>query len=288
MVGVVIPDIADPAFTPVIRGVEDGLERHNYVAIVASTDGNPRRQQRIIEAMRGRGVDGLILASVMRHDAMVGKLTAGIPVATVVRQTNISRFSSVRHDENEAFRLVLAHLVSLGHRSIASIAGPQTLSTGYNRHAAFLRHANLLGVADDRALTAFAKSFSEVEGERCAGELLATGRSFSAVVCANDRLAIGAIAALRRHGLQCPEQISVTGFNDMPLADRVSPALTTVRVQHFAAGVAAAKIAVEMIEAEGRSATRHLVLPVELIVRESTRQMSRTTGLAAIARSARS
>ncbi|MCC6948359.1 MAG: LacI family DNA-binding transcriptional regulator [Bradyrhizobiaceae bacterium] len=272
-IGVVIPDIADPAFPPIIRGIEDGLARNDYVAIVASTDGNPWRQQRILEAMRARGVDGLILAGVLRTDAMVSKLTAGIPVTTVIRQTDASPFSTVLHDEDGGIRLALAHLVSLGHRSIATIAGPQSFSTGYNRHAAFNRHAELLGVRSDPPLTAFARAFNEAEGERCAEELLVTGRPFTAIICANDRLAIGAIAALRRHSLRCPEDISVTGFNDMPLVDRLSPALTTVRVQHFQAGIEAAEIIVDMVE-KNPVEPRHTILPVELVVRESTRRLS--------------
>lgn len=273
-VGVIVPDIADPAFPPIIRGIEDGLARSDYVAILGNTDGNPRRHERIVEAMRARGVDGLILASVLRKDVVTARLTAGIPVVTVSRQTDSPMFSAVLHDEDDGFRLVLAHLASLGHRSIATIAGPQTLSTGHNRHAAFLRHAKLLGFGA-APLVASAKAFKETEGERCTEELLVKGKRFTAIVCANDRLAIGAIAALRRHGLRCPEDISVTGFNDMPLVDRLSPPLTTVRAQHGRAGHAAAEIVVEMIEGAGAGKPRHEVLPVELVVRASTTAAAR-------------
>jgi len=82
----------------------------------------------------------------------------------------------------------------------------------------------------------FANAFNEIDGERCAEALIARGQPFTAIVCANDRLAVGAITALRHHGLACPDGVSVTGYNDMPLADRLQPALTTVRVQHYKAG----------------------------------------------------
>jgi LacI family transcriptional regulator len=273
-IGVIIPDIADPAFPPIIRGIEDGLAAHDYVAILASTDGNPRRQGRIIEVMRARGVDGFILASVLRHDPAIAKLTAGLPVATVTRQTDVPRFSSVLYDEDDAFRLAVTHLLSLGHRSIATIAGPQSLSTGYNRHEAFKRHAKPLGRNGKGYIAAFARAFNESEGERCTEELLISGRAFTAIVCANDRLAVGAIAALRRHGLRCPEDVSVTGFNDMPLADRLSPPLTTVRVPHFRAGTEVAETIVDLVERDSAGA-RHLVLPVELVVRSSTQRAAR-------------
>ena len=149
-VGVVIPDITDPVFPPIIRGIEDGLARHGYVAILANTDGDPRRQVQVIETLRPRGVDGLIVASALRHDADVSRLTAGMAVVTVSRRTDDPRFSSVVHDEDDGIRRILTHLVSLGHRHIATIAGPQTVSTGFNRYSSFLRHGEGLGLRRGR------------------------------------------------------------------------------------------------------------------------------------------
>lgn len=268
-IGVVVPDITDSVFPPIIRGIEDGLAQHNYVAMLANTDGSPRRHAKVLEAMRARGVDGFILAGVLRSDRMVSRLTTGLPVVTVSRRTDNPRFSSVVHDEDDGIGRLLTHLVSLGHREIACISGPQTVSTGFNRYNAFLRHRDLAGLQDRPALVSFAKAFNELEGERCAEELLTAGRAFSAVVCANDRLAIGATTAFRRHGIACPAGISVTGFNDMPLADRLSPSLTTVRVQHYTAGFEAAELTIEII-GDDAAAARHVVLPVEMIARDST------------------
>jgi LacI family transcriptional regulator len=274
-IGVVVPDITDSVFPPIIRGIEDGLAQFGYVAMLANTDGDTRRHGKVLETMRARGVDGLILASALRTDRMVSRLAAGLPVVTVSRRTDDPRFSSVVHDEDDGVGRLVTHLVSLGHRDIACIAGPQTVSTGFNRYNAFLRHRDLAGPQKRSPLVAFARAFNEAEGERCAEELLAAVRSFTAVVCANDRLAIGAISAFRRHDTACPADISVTGFNDMPLADRLSPALTTVRVQHAKAGFEAAGVLVELIENDSPDA-QHLVLPVETIVRGSTAPRRRT------------
>lgn len=268
-IGVVIPDITDPVFPPIIRGIEDALTRHNYIAILGNADGDPRRQARVIEAMRPRGIDGLILASVTRHDEDAARLAADLPAVTVSRRTDVARFSSVVHDEDDGFRRVLTHVASLGHRRIAAIAGPQTVSTGYNRYSSFVHHSEALGLGLKKPVVAFSRAFNEMEGERCAEELLVAGEPFTAVVCANDRLAVGAITAFRRHGIDCPRDVSVTGFNDMPLVDRLSPPLTTVRVQHYKAGVQAAELIVDILE-KGIMEPRHFVLPVELIVRGST------------------
>jgi LacI family transcriptional regulator len=280
-VGVIIPDITDPAFPPIIRGIEDGLARHRYVAIVANTDSDRRRQTRLIDVVRARGIDGFILASVLREDDEASRLAATMPVVTVSRTTDDSRVSSVAHDEDDGIRRVLTHLASLGHRDIATIAGPQTTSTGYNRHASYLRHYRELGLdTTTRPLIVPAREFNELEGERCAEELLVLGRPFTAVVCANDRLAVGAITAFRRHGLHCPQDVSITGFNDMPLADRLQPPLTTIRVQHYKAGVEAAELIVDAVENK-TTTPRHIVLPVEMIVRSSTRSLIRPEGGAA-------
>jgi LacI family transcriptional regulator len=274
-VGVIVPDITDPAYPPIIRGIEDGLAEHGYVAILANTDGGERRQQRIIETMRARAVDGLILATVARDDPATLRQIDGLPVVTVVRASDDPRLSSVVHDEADGIRRILNHLVSCGHRQIAAIAGPQSLSTGFRRYSAFEEHRKLLGIGKARPNAVFANAFNETEGERCAEELLARGQPFTAqpftaIVCANDRLAVGAIAALRRHGLRCPDDVSVTGYNDMPLADRLSPALTTVRVQHHKGGRESAELIVELMRGS-HAAPRHVVLPVEIVVRGSTR-----------------
>jgi LacI family transcriptional regulator len=281
-VGVVIPDITDPVFPPIIRGIEDGLARHRYVAILANTDGDPQRQVQAIETLRRRGIDGLIVASAQRHDQDVSRLTAGMAVVTVSRRTEDPRFSSVVHDEDDGMRRIVAHLASLGHQRIAAIAGPQSVSTGYNRYAAYVRHSQGLGLVTDRTLAAFACAFNEMEGERCAERLLGAGRSFTAIVCANDRLAVGAITALRRHGVDCPRDASITGYNDMALVDRLSPALTTVRVDHYRSGVEAAEMIVDILTS-GVGAPRHVVLPVELIARESARSIGRRRTRAAAA-----
>jgi LacI family transcriptional regulator len=279
-IGVVIPDITDPVFPPIIRGVEDGLARHGYMAILANTDGNPRRQVQAIEALKPRGIDGLIVASAQRRDMDLTRLATGMAVVTVSRRTEDARFASVVHDEDDGMRRIVSHLASLGHQRLAAIAGPQAVSTGYNRHASHLRHGHDLGLVQDPVLVAFARAFNETDGECCAEALLATGRPFTAIVCANDRLAVGAVTALRRHGIDCPRDVSVTGFNDMPLADRLSPALTTVRVDHYRAGTEAAELIVGML-AKGVGAPRHVVLPVELVVRQSARSIGRRKSKAA-------
>lgn len=269
-IGVIVPDIENPIFPPMIRGVESALLPQGYFAILGNTDSDREREIRLASSFLSHGVDGLILASVSREDDIIldDSLT-DTPIVTVNRQIASKAISSVVHMEEDGIMRVLVHLVSLQHRRIAVLAGPQSASTGSDRYQAFLRYRDEMGVCDDPRLVSFATAYTESEGERCVEEVIARGARFTAVMCANDRLAIGAIAALRRRSLRCPEDVSVTGYNDMPMVDRIQPPLTTVRVQQHEMGRRAGEIILNM--AQGQQEPRHLVLPVELVIRGSTR-----------------
>lgn len=279
-VGVVVPDITNSIFPPIIRGVEDALTPRGYATLVVNTDGQPERESTILETLFARGVDGLVIASAEREDSAIRAIASrGTPVVTVNRRTDDPSIASVINDETEGVRHMLNHLVALGHRAIATIAGNQNLSTGQRRYEAFLRHAVEMGLEVSPARVGFATSFNERDGERCMEELMARGGDFTAVLCANDRLAIGAIMALRRRGLSCPGDISVTGFNDMAMVDRIDPPLTTVRIQQYRVGFAAAEL---LLERMGKRAEhlrpQHIVMPVDLVVRGSTAPPAQDAG----------
>lgn len=276
MIGVVVPDITNTIFPPMIRGLEDALGKHGYLPIIGNTDNDPKREAELLLMLRERGVDGFVLASVELNDDVVAKLVADkVAIVTINRRVKDPSVSSVVHDENEGVRRVLTHLASLGHTHIATIAGPQRFSTGADRYQAFRKHRAAMNLHVSPQLVAFANKYDEAEGERCVEELLAAGQKFTAIACANDRLAIGAIEAMSRRGLDCPLDISVTGYNDMPMADRLRPSLTTIRVSQYESGLQAGELLHEMLDADTGTA-KHLVLPVELIIRNSTKAIALT------------
>lgn len=272
IVGVVIPDIANPVFPPIIRGIEDVLSQRGYMAILVNSEPHATRHGAVLDALQSRGVDGLIMASLERNDSIMrGLLADGVPAVTVNRRAEDADVPSVTNDEDEGLRLILEHLKGLGHTRVANVAGPQSISTGKARFEAFRRHARALGFDTSDDLVMFAASLNEAEGERCAQALLDTLPRFTAIVASNDRLAIGVISLLRRRGIVCPAEMSVTGFNDMPMVDRFEPPLTTVRVQQYEVGRLAASMLMKQLEG-GRlePAEKHVVMPVELVVRSST------------------
>jgi len=272
-IGVIVPDIANPIFPPMIRGIESTLLQKGYYAILGNTDGDMTRERELVQAFISRGIDGLILASVNRDDEAVREaLASGTPVVTVNRRLDDPRVSSVVHMEDEGILRALTHLVSLGHRRIAFVAGPQAASTGAERLTAFRRHGAALGIVDEPGLIDIAAAYSEAEGEQCFEQLIARGGRFTAVMCSNDRLAMGVLAALARRNLNCPGDLSVTGYNDMPMVDRIQPALTTVKIRQYEMGAEAGTLALALID--GDTEPRHVVLPVQLVIRGSTRALT--------------
>ena len=138
-VGVVLPDITNPVFPPILEGLEAGLAEHGYIAMVANAGHEPARQRLVVERLLARQVDGLILATVTRHDSIIDLcLKTNVPVVVVNRHELDHRASSVVSDDARGMQLAVDHLVACGHKHIAHIAGPQQLSTGRGRLEGFL------------------------------------------------------------------------------------------------------------------------------------------------------
>ncbi|MCF3643216.1 LacI family transcriptional regulator [Rhizobium sp. TRM95111] len=270
-VGVMIPDITNVIFPPILRGIESVLEPLGYASIIVNTDSEKERESRLVDVLRDRGVDGIIHTAALRSDPSIARAAEdGLPVVTLNRRVENSRIPYVINDEDGGIRDMLAHLRDLGHRRIAHIAGPQDLSTGQLRLAAFREAMADLGLGGSDRSVATAMRFHEHQGRQCAEMLLESGEPFTAILCANDRLALGAIEALRERGIDCPREISVTGFNDMPFLDLIRPKLTTVRIQQHSAGATAARLLLDLLGNGADDVPLETILPVELVIREST------------------
>ncbi len=268
-IGVLVPDLTNPLFPPMVRGIEDRLREAGYTALIANTDNDARRERVDFEAMRARRVDGFITATARLDHELLSEIAAGAPLVLVNRRVEDATLPSASVDDREGVRLAVAHVVGLGHRRIAHLGGPQDISTGHQRHLGFREAMRALGLEADRALIRFGETFTEPAGARVARELLAEHADVTAVVAGNDLIALGCFDALRERGLACPQQVSVVGFNDMPFADRFSPPLTTVRIPHREIGAAAADLLLELL-AEPAAPPRQVLLAPTLTVRAST------------------
>jgi LacI family transcriptional regulator len=269
-VGVVIPDLTNPLFPPIVRGIEDRLGEAGYTPLIVNTDNDADRERRHIETMLARQVDGLIAATArLDVEPLAEAAAGGTPIVLVNRSFEDGSVSAVTVDDRQGISLAVSHVAGLGHRRIGHVAGPQNVSTGHRRYLGFLEAMDALGLEVEPECVSFAAAFTETEGATACAAVLAHRPRVTAIVAANDRLAMGCYDALAAEGLSCPEDVSIVGFNDMPFIDRLRPPLTSVRVPQREIGVAAAELLLDQL-ADASEPPRELLLEPTLVVRAST------------------
>jgi LacI family transcriptional regulator len=269
-VGVLIPDLTNPLFAAIVRGIEDALAGAGYTAILGNSDNEPGRERMVLQKMRERRVDGLILATAHREDVLIKEAEAdGTPIVLVNRTVDDRAVSSVVVDDAVGIKLAVDHLVGLGHRAIAHLAGPQDLSTGRLRQRSFARAMAAAGQAVDARLVLVCKAMTEAEGRRQFGALLGRRARFTAVLAGNDLIAMGCYDELAARGLACPGAVSIVGYNDIRFVDRLAPPLTTVRIPQYDMGAEAARLLLARMR-EPAAPVQTITLRPELIVRGST------------------
>jgi LacI family transcriptional regulator len=269
-VGVMIPDVANPLFPPMVRAIEDYLDPLGYTALMTNTDSDPERERHKLKALSARQVEGLIMAPSSANTGLVEELINGdVPVVLVNRSIDNVPGYAVTPDDRRGAASAVDHLISLGHHAIAHLAGPQDLSPGQERLRGFRESMRDHGLEVPDSLVVVADAFTGGAGVEPMRQLLDHGERFTAVFAGNDLLALDCIHALKAAGLRCPEDVSVIGFNDMPFADQFTPPLTTIGYSYYDMGKNAAEMLMGQIAGTG-SGPRTLVLSTELVVRGST------------------
>lgn len=269
-IAVLLPDLTNPLFPPMVRGVEDALAEAGFTALIANTDNHPDRALAALETMRIRQADGCIAATATRDDDLLADAAGSMPMVLINRRVFNHAIPAVVADDRSGVRQAVEHLAALGHERIAHVAGPQWLSTGADRHEAFVAALRGVGLEPHPELIRFGEGFTEEQGAVSLHALLETGAQFTALVAGNDLMALGCYDALVERGLSCPADVSIVGFNDMPFADKFNPPLTTVRIPHYEMGRRAAGLLLERIGDDGTAPGEDIVLPVELVQRAST------------------
>jgi LacI family transcriptional regulator len=269
-VGLVIPDLTNPLFPPIVRGIEDVLEPAGYSGLIVNTDNDPSRERAQIESLRSRQVEGFIVATALLDHPLLAQLRReGVLMVMVNRRPDGLDVPSITPDDASGVELAVRHLASLGHHRIAHLAGPANTSTGVVRARSFRNTMHDLGLDEDPALTTTCPYWSERAGADALRALLDSGAEFTAVVAGNDLIALGCYDVFAERSIDCPRDVSVVGFNDMPFLDKLQPPLTTVRIPHHQIGVEAARMLLEAIDEPDRP-SRSVLLPLSLVVRGST------------------
>jgi LacI family repressor for deo operon, udp, cdd, tsx, nupC, and nupG len=260
-----LPDITNPFFSEVIRGIEQVAFEKGYSVLLGETQSNLVREQTYADMVAARQADGIIT---MFHRVPAIPMEGRLPLVNACEYVKDSAISSVYVDNVAAAATAVEYLVTLGHRDIAFIAGPASSPICVDREQGYQLALQRATIAPNPALTAVG-DFSIEAGERAVEMFLAQGQSFSALFCANDEMAIGAMRALISHGLRIPEDVSVVGFDDIRYSRYTSPPLTTVSQPKNALGREAMTMLIELLN-EPEVPTRKRVLSAELVVRGST------------------
>ncbi len=268
VVGVLLPDIENAVFPPIVRGIEERLAKNGYAVLIANASGAAADREHILEQMFARQVDGLVVATASRDDQVVRRcILEHVPVVLVNRAEEHRLAPEVINDDFYSMQLAVDHLAALGHRRIAHVAGPLHLSTGHARWQGFQMAAQRHRLSAVHMIES--ADYTREAGRVACAELLKRYRGTTAIVASNDLVALGCYDAIGAAGLRCPQDVSVIGHNDIPLVDMVTPPLTTLRIQHREMGRQAAQLLLERFAAPDSRPVR-ITLPPELVVRGST------------------
>ncbi len=266
-----VDDLANPVYTDMMGGVEAGLADSGSRLLVAST-GHAVEDLLSLVASLDRGyADGLVISPLVRPPVLLAALeAASVPVVLVGNMPDHVRLDSVRTDSAAGVALALDHLVATGRRHVVFVNGPGSTVPAQMRAAGFAQATRRVGIASD---TVTADSFTADGGEQAWARLLSEGRAveFDAVLAANDLLAIGVMRAARASGRRVPDDLAVTGIDDIPFAPLFSPSLTTVSLGARERGRLAAELLLGRLADPGLPPRTVRIAP-ELIVRESTQR----------------
>jgi LacI family transcriptional regulator, galactose operon repressor len=265
-VGMVIPDVTNPFFSDLIWEVERALTDADYAVVFGNSANDPARERRYLEAFLGRRVDALVVVVTAGADVgLVRGLAAEVPTVFVDRLVPPD-VDSVAGDDAAGTALIVDHLVGLGHRRVALVNGDDGLETARAREAgaeAALRRHGLALVSRSSG------AFTLESGDEQARAIFTRRELPTAVVAANDLLAMGVLAAAARAGLAVPGDVSVAGYDDIAYAAFTSPPLTTVRQPAREMGEEAVRLLLARLAGDRSPPRRSVVVP-ELRARSST------------------
>jgi LacI family transcriptional regulator len=272
VVGMVVPDITNPLFPPMIRAAEQVLSQAGYTLVLTDTDNDANTERHQLEQLRARGADGFLIATARWDDALLEEIAdQGVPAVLVNRNTGSHRIPYVGGDERAGVQVAVAHLHELGHTRIAYLAGPHDTSTGRERASAFRQAVRTLGIPSSHTSVRQCSAYTEAAGAATTQRLLDSGADVTAILCGNDLIALGALGVIADAGLTVPDDLSIIGFNDMSIVDRLTPPLTTVRLPLHRIGELGARILLEQLDSTGSNyGAIQTLLDVSLMVRGTT------------------
>jgi LacI family transcriptional regulator len=276
-----VPDLTNPIFPMIYAGAGASLAEAGYALVIGSdkllVDGDDAAEPngQASGVFLDDRVDGWIITDALLDSKLPDAFSRDkVPVVLVLRRADSIDAPSIAPDDKRGIELVVRHLVELGHTAIAHVAGPARSSSGSARRRSFVDCMRSYGLDVPDAAIVHADAFRADSGREACGTLLESGEQFTAIVAADDLIALGCYDALAERAIAVPGEMSVTGFDDMAFIDRVNPPLTTVSVPFYEMGAAAGRVMLSLLtdrEAVAQSVDEaSAASALSLVVRSST------------------
>ncbi len=264
-IGVLTQNVSGPVYDAMLRGVLQGLQGSDYSPIFADGRWQAEREQRAIQLLMSRRIDGLIVLGGSSPETFLQQIGQEVPLIVVARRLSTLPGQSLMIDDFRGAYQATQYLLQMGHRSIAHITGIPTHEDAQARYQGYQQALIDAGIEPDPNLV-IEGTFQEQSGGMAVEMLLSRSRTFSAIFAANDQMAYGARLALFRRGLRVPDDVSLVGFDDQHPSAYTIPPLTTVRIPASEMGEAAAEAILKQLAGQSHKLP---TLSADLVVRES-------------------
>lgn len=266
VIGLIVPDISNPFFTAVARGVEDACLEAGFALILCNSDEQAGREDRYLEVLDSQRVGGILITPVRTSLKPLSRfLDRGVAVTLLDNNTATTEACSASVDDELGGRLAAEHLRALGHTTIGWLAGPADIPQVSDREAGLTAAAGAATI-----VRISASQMTTIAADEAMERALVEGFNGTALVCANDLLAFGAIRALTRAGYRIPDDVSIVGYDDIDFAASAAVPLTSIRQPKYELGFAAARMVIAEVDDPGSHAHQRVTFQPQLVVREST------------------
>jgi LacI family transcriptional regulator len=271
-IGVVVLDVANPFWGEVTRGIESVTSAQEFVLILGSSDESADKEARFLHMLDERRVDGLLIAPVEDDERYLKRIEdSGTPIVLLDRISETGTLSSVGVDDVRGGEMAASHLFEQGHEQIAFVNGPVSIRWCADRRRGVLRAAAESGLDPAKAvLEVTTGSLTARAGEEAVEQFLDAAPRPTALVCANDLLALGVLRKLSEQGISVPHDVALVGYDDVDFAAVLSPPLTSVRQPAYEVGRTAAQLLLEELHTPHRRQPRQVLFQPELIARSSS------------------
>lgn len=268
-IGLVVPDIVNPFFPLMVRGVEDYLRNNGYSVFLCNTDQQSEEELAYLKLLQARKVDGIVLVGVDLPSDVILEYITDTPVVCLERHENTAEFDVIYSDNYQGAYDATKYLIDLGAKDIIHISGRENSKVAKLRQQAFIQCLADHNIASDS--TVLNGNFRLEDGYQLTMEIIEQRKNIpDAIFYANDFMAFGGIRALHEKEIRIPQDISIIGYDDIIVTSLITPTLTTVRQPVYEMGENAAELLLKRIQGTVEAEKQHILLKPELVIRNST------------------